>query len=213
MSVRLRLLAAFVALAAGAAAAIAAALLATASARADGDPASDVLYTGLVFYPFDATFDSSSQSQLNELTANAKAAGAPVKVALILKRTDLGVVTALWLKPQQYAQFLAAELAFLYKGPLLIVMPNGFGFWNAGKPVAKQQALLKRIPIRPGPNGFVETAIEAVQKLAAQAGHPLALPKAKGGSGPTDRLLIVGAAVALLALALLFRLRRRLLPR
>jgi hypothetical protein len=191
----------------------AAALLAPVAARADGDPASDVLYTGLVFYPFDARFDSSLQSQLNELTANAKAAGVPIKVALILKRTDLGVVTALWLKPQQYAQFLAAELAFLYKGRLLIVMPNGFGFWNAGKPVAKELALLKTVPIRQGENGFVETALTAVQRLAAQAGRPLPLPKAKGGSGTSDRLVIAGAALALLALGLLVRFRRTLLRR
>jgi hypothetical protein len=189
------------------------ALLAPAAAHADGDPASDVLYTGLVFYPFDASFDASLQSRLNELTANAKAAGVPIKVALILKRTDLGVVTALWLKPQEYARFLAAELAFLYKGPLLIVMPNGFGFWNGGKPVAKQLALLRTVPIRPGPDGFVQTATGAVQKLAAQAGHPLPLPKANGGSRATDRLLILGAAVALLALGLAVRFRGRLLRR
>jgi hypothetical protein len=186
-----------------------AALLAPAAARADGDPASDVLYTGLVFFPFDVKFDSSLQSQLNELAANAKAAGVPIKVALIANRTDLGAVTALWQKPQQYARFLAAELAFLYKGRLLIVMPNGFGFWHAGKPVAKERALLRTIPIRPGGNGLAASALDGVRRLAAQAGRPLPLSKAKHGSRATDRLLILGAALALLAVVLLVRVRRR----
>ena len=187
---------------------LALAALLPAAARADGDPASDVLYTGFVFFPFDVKFDSKLQSQLTELAVSSKDAGIPVKVALIANRYDLGTVGALWLKPQQYAKFLAAELAFLYKGRLLIVMPNGFGFWNAGKPVAKEVALLKTIPVRPGPNGLAASAIVAVQRLAAQAGHPLAMPKANGGSKTRDRILIAAAAAVLLALwALAFRFR------
>jgi hypothetical protein len=186
-----------------------AALLAPAAARADGDPASDVLYAGFVFFPFDVKFDSVLQSQLTELAVSSKDAGIPIRVALIAKRYDLGTVGALWLKPQQYARFLAAELAFLYKGRLLIVMPNGFGFWNASKPVAGELALLKAISIGPGPNGLAASAITAVQRLAAQAGHPLSKPKAAGRSSSRDRILIVAGAVALLALwVLLFRFRR-----
>jgi hypothetical protein len=190
---------------------LAAALLLPAAARADGDPASDVLYTGFVFFPFDVKFDSSLQSQLTELTASAREAGVPIKVAIIANRYDLGSVVALWQKPQQYAKFLAAELAFLYKGRLLIVMPNGFGFWNAGKSIAKELALLRTIPIPPGPDELVQSAITAVEKLAAQAGHPLPAPKPKGGSRATDRIVILAAALVLLALALLVRFRRRLL--
>ena len=187
-----------------------AALLPTA-ARADGDPASDVLYTGFVFFPFDVKFDSKVQSQLNELAVSSKDAGIPIKVALIANRNDLGSVGALWLKPQQYAKFLAAELAFLYKGRLVVVMPNGFGFWNAGKPVAKEVALLKTIPVRAGPNGLASSALTAVRRLAAHAGHPLRTPKANGGSKTRDRILIAGAAAVLLALwALAFRFRRPL---
>jgi hypothetical protein len=190
---------------------LALAALLPAAAQADGDPASDVLYTGFVFFPFDAKFDSKPQSQLTELAVSAKESGIPIKVALIANRYDLGTVPSLWLKPQQYAKFLSAELAFLYKGRLLIVMPNGFGFWNNGKPVAKELALLTTIPVQPGPNGLAASAIVAVQKLAAQAGHPLPAPKAKGSSATSDRLLIAAAAVVLLALwALAFRFRKAL---
>jgi hypothetical protein len=191
--------------------ALAVALLLPAVARADGDPASDVLYTGFVFFPFDVKFDSSLQSQLTQLTASAKEAGVPIRVAIIANRNDLGSVTALWQLPQKYAKFLAAELAFLYKGRLLIVMPNGFGFWNAGKPLAKELALLRTIPIPAGNDNLVKSAITAVEKLTAQAGHPVWAPRPKGSSRATDRIVIVAAALVLLALALLVRFRRRLL--
>lgn len=191
-----------------------AALALPAAAHADGDPASDVLYTAYVFIPFDVKFDSSLQSQLTELTASSKDAGIPIKVALIANQYDLGSVGSLWRQPQQYARFLAAELAFLYKGRLLIVMPNGFGFWNAGKPVATELALLRTIPIGPGPNGLAAAALAAVQKLAAQAGHPLPKPKPKGSSQTSDRIVLVAGFAALLLLwALAFRFRRALRER
>ena len=54
-------------------------------------------------------------------------AGLPIKVAIIGNKTDLGAVPQLWAKPQVYARFLGAELRFVYKDTLLIVMPQGFG--------------------------------------------------------------------------------------
>ena len=192
---------------------LALAALLPAAARADGDPASDVLYTAFVFFPFDVKVDQGLQSQLTELTASSKDAAIPIKVALIAKRYDLGSVPALWQRPQQYAKFLGAELAFLYEGRLLIVMPTGFGFWDGGKAVAKERALLKTIPVRAGPDGMAQSALVAVQKLAAQAGHPLPLPKAKAGSKATDRIVIASAAAGLLALLLILRFRRRLFAR
>ena len=189
------------------------AALLPAAARADGDPASDTLYAGLVFYPFDAKFDASLQTQLTELTVASRQGGLPIKVALIANAYDLGAIGSLWRQPQQYARFLGAELAFLYKGRLLIVMPNGLGFWNGGKPVAKELALLKAIPIRAGPNGLAETAITAVHELAAQAGRPLPTPHARGSAKTTDRIVIGLGALALLVLSLAVRFRGRLLAR
>jgi hypothetical protein len=189
------------------------AALLPAAARADGDPASDVLYAGFVFFPFDARFDASLQTQLTELTVASKEAGLPIKVALIANAYDLGAIGSLWRQPQQYARFLGAELAFLYKGRLLIVMPNGFGFWNGGQPVAKELALLKSIPIHAGPNGLAAAAISAVHELAARAGRPLPNPHARGSSNTTDRIVIGLGALALLVLLLAVRFRGRLLAR
>ena len=49
-------------------------------------------------------------------------------MAIIAKPDDLGSVTSLWREPQAYAHFLGLELSLAYKGRLLVVMPNGFGF-------------------------------------------------------------------------------------
>ena len=46
---------------------------------------------------------------------------------MIGNRTDLGAVPQLWAKPQIYAKFLGAELRFVYKDTLLVVMPQGLG--------------------------------------------------------------------------------------
>ena len=93
-----------VALAASLAALVA--LVLVASALADADPASDVLYTQPVFYSLEQLPSNAAQQRLNEVVKSATNAGYPVRVALIAKPSDLGGVTALWGKPHQYARFL-----------------------------------------------------------------------------------------------------------
>ena len=73
------------------------------AARADGDPASDVLLGENVFYPYAPPVSPALQKTLNAETAAAKAAGFPLKVALIAAPVDLGVIPDLFGKPQQYA--------------------------------------------------------------------------------------------------------------
>ena len=53
---------------------------------------------------------------------------------------------ALWGQPRTYAHFLGQELAFLYKGPLLIVMPSGLGFNHGRQPTTREYAVLKNVP-------------------------------------------------------------------
>jgi hypothetical protein len=36
-------------------------------------------------------------------------------------------VSALWRHPETYARFLGAELALVYRGTVMVVMPNGYG--------------------------------------------------------------------------------------
>ena len=147
--------------------------LVPAAARADGDPASDILYNGRVFFPFETKISAQNQQDLQQVVDAAWKAGFPIKVAVISAAYDLGSVGALWGKPQLYSKFLGSELAFLYKGRLLIVMPNGFGL-NHG--TAAERKLLKQVPIGQGGNGMTASAAAAVRALAAASGHELPKP-------------------------------------
>jgi len=198
------------------AAALAAAVLTAgplaAAARADGDPASDYLLTQQVFLPFDVKLPPEKQRQLVGLVAAANRAGFKIRVALIASPYDLGSVTALWGKPRPYARFLGEELQFVYKQRLLVVMPSGLGFHWTGHPTAAEYAVLHKVTVARGPDGLVDGATEAVRRLAAARGVKLeAAPAPQAPSQTRDRLVILGAAVAVLLLAFEGRrlLRRR----
>jgi hypothetical protein len=150
-----------------------------APARADGDPASDVLATQALFLPQDAGIPVAQQTQLAALLQTAARSGNPVRVALIASPTDLGSITELWRQPANYAQFLGQELSLTYRAMLLVIMPNGFGVFDQDHPLAAERSALARIPVRPPGAGLATTALEAVQQLAVAAGHPLPLPQAQ----------------------------------
>jgi hypothetical protein len=178
---------------------LALALLVPASARANGDPASDVLLTDQVFLPFEAPISKSAADDLRKTVSSANAKGYKVRVAVIAFTGDLGTAVSLWRHPQDYSKFLGKEIAFVYSNRLLIAMPSGFGFYDRGKPVAKEQGVLGKI--RPGstPTPLAESAATAVRALAASAGVTVSKPS--GSSGTHDRL-ILGAAVAAFLLVL-----------
>jgi hypothetical protein len=190
-----------------AAAAVAVACLAVpAVARADGDPASDYLLTQDVFFPFDAKVPTAQAGQLSALAASAKKKGFPIRIALIATRYDLGAITALWGQPQRYARFLGQELAFVYKDRLLIVMPAGYGIYDNRRPVARDQAVLAKLP-PPGTTGpeLASAAARAVQRLAKAHGVEVQLPPASGGDGQSqwgDRLLLIAIALTLIGVGL-----------
>jgi hypothetical protein len=184
-------------------------LLAPGVARANGDPASDVLLTDQVFLPFEAPISSSAQDRLRKTVAEANKKGFKLRVALIAFMTDLGTATALWRHPQDYSEFLGKEIAFVYTGPLLISMPSGFGFYNQDRPVAHETQVLAKV--RPGttPTALAESTTAAVRALAAAKG--ITLPKPSSGSSVTRDRLILGAAVLAFVLVVVFpaRLLRR----
>jgi hypothetical protein len=189
----------------------AACLWAPSTGQANGDPASDYLLTQRVFLPFTTKIDQNEVTRLNGLLRDADQKRYRIRVALILSRGDLGTAFSLFGKPGKYAQFLGLELAFVYRGRLLVVMPNGFGYAVNGDPDPKSSALLKKLPA-PGPNATkeVQAAIVAVQRLAAVEGHRLVVPKV-GSSTGRDRLTIAAAAtagIALIAAIVLFRRRK-----
>jgi hypothetical protein len=192
---------------------IAAAFL-PAAAQADADPASDVLLSQDVFFPFFGGQPSKNSEQyLADVVAAANKSGYDIKVAAIGSREDLGGVFSLYGKPKQYAPFLGRELAFLYKGRLLTSMPDGFGFYWQGQDTARERRILASAPVQPGLDGLVDSTANAVKKLAAADGHPIAVEKSSGGSSVPTRLIIgIAGAVILAALVLvplLLRRRRR----
>jgi MYXO-CTERM domain-containing protein len=199
-----------------------AAAVAAPAARADGDPASDFLLQGQVFYPYYSGHQPPSLKALQQTVADANKRGYTIRVAVITSPYDLGSVSALWQKPQAYARFLASELAFVYRGRLLIVSPSGYGYNKGTKyvhktyvvqPNAKDLALVRTVPIGKGVDGLLKTTDKAVRALAAKSG--IALPAAattgSGGSSNSDTIVIAVAAVlgALLVAALEVVRRRR----
>jgi hypothetical protein len=193
-----------------------AALLAPATARADADPASDYLYSLWVFLPYETKVPAGDAAQLRAVVRESRKAGYPIKVAVIGSPSDLGGVSALWKKPGQYARFLGSELTFLYKGRLLVVMPNGFGFSKNGLPVPKEARAFDEVEIGPGGVGLAQGATAAVRALAAANGHPVALPSEHPAGGKDDHSTrdraIIGVAILVVGLAwaavLLLRRRR-----
>jgi heme O synthase-like polyprenyltransferase len=183
-------------------------------ARADGDPASDYLLVSKTFLPFDVKFPANAQARFVALVDAANRGGFKIRVALIGSSYDMGSVTSLWQKPHTYARFLGEELVFLYRQRLLIVMPNGFGFNWPKHSSSAEYAILAKIPIRPGAAGMLEAAQTAVQRLASAAGVRLAAPThvtTPAQRNAHDRLVIILASLAALAVAVLLRfaLRRR----
>lgn len=181
------------------------------SARADGDPASDVLVTQRLFLPQDAGLPPGQQTQLGALVDDAARDGYQLRVALIASPADLGSVAPLWRQPQNYARFLGQELAFTYHGPLLVVMPDGFGFYRFNRSAADELAALGGV--RPGASALGSAALTAVQRLAATSGHRLSLPNATAtpnpGSSNTTPWIAFAIGAALIAAAWTASLRAR----
>ncbi len=185
-------------------------------ARADGDPASDVLATQALFLPADAGVSFAHENQLNGALASAASNGFPMRVAIIASESDLGSVTALWRQPQTYAQFLGQELSLLYHGTLLVVMPDGFGLYGPAQAVAAGHSALAGLHPAAGGPVLGTAALSAVERVAAAAGHPVTVPTAAatapaaaGDSTGAIPILVFVLGVALIAAAWTASLRVR----
>jgi hypothetical protein len=159
-----------------------AALAIAPAARADGDPASDVLLQQDVFFPYAPDTAPRLSGALTGLLVRTRQAGYPMKVALIGSANDLGGNTELFGRPRAYANLLADELRTLRHGQpkteplhLLVVMPAGFS--GAGLGDGAGQAL-NEIPINAAAqsDGLAQAAIKAVAKLATLNGHATPTP-------------------------------------
>jgi hypothetical protein len=206
------------------AAAAVVALLIPAAARADGDPASDVLLTDTVYLPYTPP-SAAVTRDLRGVIASARSAGTPLRVAVIAARRDLGAVPDYYARPGEYARFLSGELGALNqfqhptpggtqpeRDPLIVVMPAGFG--TSGFPPGAD-AQLRDIDLSGdvSPDGLAKAAGFAVQELAKKSGHPIAAvfkrpPGSGGGGGSALVPLLVGLGLLVLAVvAVFFRLR------
>jgi hypothetical protein len=194
--------------------AVAAALALTpAAAQADGDPASDVLLLQDAYLPYAPGVPGPLARTITTLLKTTRKAGFPLKVAIISDTKDLGAVPQFFGKPQSYAPFLQSEIAFNSKKPLLVVMPTGYG--AAALPPGSEAGLQGLDPPKSaGGEDLGRSAVAAIVKLSAAAGHPVPAPKVPtaggGGGGGTSPLIVFGVPVALLALGgVLAALRRR----
>jgi hypothetical protein len=192
---------------------VAALAIAPPAAQADGDPASDVLLLQDVYLPYAPGVPGPLARTITNLLKTTRKAGFPLKVAIVADAKDLGAVPQFFGKPQQYAPFLQSEIAFNSKRPLLVVMPAGYG--AAALPKGSETGLQGLDPPKSA-NGddLGRSAIAAIVKLSASAGHPVPAPKVPsgggGGGGSTSPLIVFGVPVALLALGgVLAALRRR----
>jgi hypothetical protein len=193
------------------------ALLATAAiagvappARADGDPASDVLAVQKLFLPADANVSVRQQLQLNVMLTESAKKGYPLRVAIVGSQGDLGSVTALWRRPEGYAGFLGRELALVYHGTVLVVMPNGYGS-DVTAPGTRTATGTTQLPL-PGEH-LGTAAVVAVERFTASAGTPVTTPdvRARAVAHPGDPMpwLVFALGLVPLTLAWILSLRRQ----
>jgi hypothetical protein len=152
-------------------------LAAAPAARADGDPAGDVLIQQAVFYGSALDLRSKEAAQLMALTEQAKEQGYEIRVAALTVPEDLGAIGYLWDDPTNYADFLTAEIQSVYRGRTLVVMPSGLGIWWRDHEFADEQALLDELG-GPGtdPAAVLPLAMDAIVELAAAQDIELAIP-------------------------------------
>jgi hypothetical protein len=137
------------------------------SAVADGDPASDTLLVKNVFLPYPAPSTSAAGALSREVAASYSH-GFRVKVAVIATKNDLGAIPSLFGKPADYAKFLGQELNFYYIGPLLIVMPAGYGIYDGGRSTAAEGKVLAGArPSGSSADELTTSAAATVRRLVA----------------------------------------------
>jgi len=165
------------------------------AARANGDPASDVLPFSTVYFSIKNPQSAASGRDLLNITKAAARKKRPIRVAVIAMPSDLGLIQSLWLKPQPYAEFLGKELFQFarYKGTTLIVMPNGYGIY--GPLAGRGRPALARLP-KPGTSDLDklgEHAGTATRHVAAANG--VVLPPPGSDSSGTPTWVIAAAAL------------------
>jgi hypothetical protein len=153
------------------------------AARADGDPASDVLLYQPIYFPYQPA-PAAVKRRLTGLVRSANSQGYQIRVAVVQSPRDLGSVPELFAKPPAvYARFLSAELTSAWRHRVLIVFPTGYGLAEGGAHFVKVKGVLQ---IRENP-------IPGSDKAVLQALQP------PSGSSPTALIDAAGRALRALA--------------
>jgi hypothetical protein len=152
-------------------------------------------------------------SQLKQAAARAKQAGYPTKVAVVRTEADLGNVPQALGKPQQYADYLLADL----HGPsqvtgdfgVLVVTPAGSGIAGQNFNGGERQAA-RTIDVSTGASSgeLVQAATATLEKMASAAGHPIGGAGSDSGGGSSG-IVIAGVLAGLLALTIVAVLAAR----
>jgi hypothetical protein len=184
--------------------------LGSSPARADGDPASDVLLGENVFYPYTPPVSPSLRKALDAEAAAAGRAHFPIKIALIHSPLDLGAVPNLFDKPQQYANFLDQEISFQGRRPLLVVMPDGYGVQGLNAASAAVAGSLAK-PGGVASDDLARAGVRAVGALAAAGGYEVGAGQksSPAGSGPGATTIVLIALVSAAIAAATIPLARR----
>src|SRR5205823_1183032 len=99
--------------------------------------------------------------------------------------------------PVKYANFLGLELQFVYSGPVLVVMPAGFGFFDGGRPTTvATRALTNATVDDTSPDGLSTAAAKAIVLLDRSGALAYADHRAPG-SYPRPPSGRAGGSVAL----------------
>ena len=205
---------------------------------AHGDPTSHYLETDALLTSYSAPPDLKVELRLRGVLNAAASRGYPVKVVLIASEEDTGGDPYPVEDTQDYTATVSDELEAIgpVRAPVLIVTPDRFGIGGsqprdrALAPVTPALAaeLTRGLPRaeQADGNALARTAMVAVRRLAADAGHPLPakIPPAEQrldsilGAGAADDagtfeqpwvVAAVIAGTALLLLALLAVVHRR----
>jgi hypothetical protein len=181
------------------------------SARADGDPASDILFGDNVFLSLVSPQTNTKGKELERLTAAAAKQGFVLKVAIVKAPTDLGAIPQLYGHALKYAKFLRTELTWGgFKGTLIVVMngdPGGVAATGPGAAPASVRLSRLAIPPDAGLDQLADVAIPAVH-IVATANHVSLAAAPANGNQNRDRLIIGAGLFAFIALT--FFISRRL---
>jgi hypothetical protein len=168
-------------------------------ARADADPPSDYLFAGDLYYPY-GLVSGTVVGRLEALLKRVHRAGYPLKLALIASRDDLGGVPRFFGHPQEYATFLAREIAYNRVQPLLVIMPSGFGLVGAGSDA--QAGLQGLQPPGNDTRQLGSLGLAAVAGVARAAGYPVPVPKGAARVAPRGSSAPIVAFLGPLALVM-----------